>query len=358
MGENVMNEKDGWNTNRGKPVRERKRVSCGRAAQRALRTASEILGAILLIGVMVSPLCAQSYPNQPIRFVVNFPPGGGTDFTARIIGPKLAERLGQPVVIENRAGGGGNVGAEFVAKARPDGYTIGIVTVDITPGPSLYKKLTYDPTKDFAPISLVAQNPLVFLVSLNLPVKNLKEFVEYAKANPGKINYGSSGMGGLGHLSGELLKSLAKINMVHAAYKGAGPALVGLVGGEIDMTVVSAASAMPHIQAGKARAFAVLGKERIASLPDVPTSKEAGVDNFEALYWSGILAPLGTPRDIINRLNGEWAKIAAMPDVIEQIRKGGLETVSGTAEQFSELMRAEVARWGKVIKEANIPSLD
>jgi len=326
--------------------------------RRMLAAVGGILWVIILLGLMAAPVQAQSYPTQSVRFIVPFPPGGGTDFTARVIGPKLAERLGQPVILENRAGAGGNVGSEYVAKAKPDGYTIGIVTVDISPSPNLYKKLNYDPTKDFAPVSLVAQNPLVMLVRPSHPAKTLKEFVAYAKANPGKVNYGSSGMGGLGHLAGELLKSLAKIDMVHAPYKGAGPALVGLMGNEIDMTVVSAASAMPHVLSGKARAVAALGKQRIASLPDVPTSKEAGVDGFDALWWAGIVAPAGTPRDIVNRLNAEWIKIAAMADVKEQIRKGGLEPASSTPEDFSAFIKEDVALWGKVIKEANIPRLD
>jgi tripartite-type tricarboxylate transporter receptor subunit TctC len=346
------------NRKRGKTVQERKLAGCNHAAQRALKTAGTILGAVLFIMALVTPLCAQSYPNRPIKFVVPFPPGGGTDVVARIVGPKLSEHLGQPVVIENRAGAGGNVGCEYVAKSKPDGYTIGLVTVDMTPGPNLYKELGFDPAKDFAPITLVAQNPLVFLVKPSLPVKDLKDFVQYAKANPGKVNYASSGMGGLGHLAGELLKSLTKIDMVHAPYKGAGPAMVAILGGEVDMSVVSAASAMPHLQSGKARAVAVLGNERIASLPNVPTSKEAGQDNYVALYWAGILAPAGTPRDIVNRVNAEWAKIAAMPDTKEQIRKAGLEPQASTPEQFAEFIKAEIVRWGAVIKEAKIPRLD
>jgi tripartite-type tricarboxylate transporter receptor subunit TctC len=347
------------NQQNGEPIRGRKPAGRNQAVQRALGTAGATLSAFLLIMATVTPMYAQSYPNQPIRFTVPFPPGGGTDVVARIIGPKLSEQLGQPVVVENRAGAGGNVGSEYLAKSKPDGYNIGLVTVDMTPGPSLYKKLGFDPAKDFAPITLVAQNPLVFLVRPSLPVKDLRDFVEYAKANPGKVNYGSSGMGGLGHLSGELLKSLTKINMVHAPYKGAGPAMVALLSGEIDMTVVSAGSAMPHIQSGKAKALAVLGNERIiASLPNVPTSKEAGVDNYVALYWAGIVAPAGTPREVISRLNAEWIKIAAMTDTKEQMRKAGFEPPVSTPEQFADFIKAEIGRWGKVIKEANIPSLD
>ncbi len=357
MERNVMHGHALRNGQKGNTAHER---WCDRAAWRALKIAGTTFLAALFLVAAVTPLYAQTYPNRPIRFVVPFPPGGGTDVVARIVGPKLSERLGQPVVIENRAGAGGNVGCEFVTKSKPDGYTIGLVTVDMTPGPGLYKQLGFDPVKDFAPITLVAENPLVFLVKPPLPVKDLTEFVKYAKANPGKVNYGSSGMGGLGHLAGELLKSLTKIDMVHTPYKGAGPAMIAILGGEVDMSVVSAASAMPHLQSGKARAIAVLGNERIKySLPNVPTSKEAGIDNYVAMYWAGLVAPAGTPRDIVNRVNAEWAKIAAMPDTQEQIRKAGLEPHPGsTPEQFGDFIKTEVVRWTKVIKDANIPQLD
>jgi tripartite-type tricarboxylate transporter receptor subunit TctC len=358
MEENMANGKASWNATRRETVRSRHPAGRGQAAHHALVAAGVILGAVLLVGALSVPLHAQSYPSQPIRFIVPFPPGGATDLVARIVAPKLAERLGQPVVPENRPGAGSHVGTEFVAKARPDGYTLGMVTVDITTGPSLYKKLPYDPAKDLAPLSLLAKSPLMLLVRQTLPAKTLKEFVEYAKANPGKVSYGSSGMGSLSHLAGEMLARLANLKMLHAPYKGAGPALVGLAGGEIDMIVVAPTGAISHIQAGKMRALAALDKERAAALPDVPTSKEAGVDGFEAPYWNAIVAPAGTPRDLVNRLNAEVIKILAMPDVKEQIRKGGVEAASSTPEQLSEIIKMDIARWTKVVKEANVPSLD
>ncbi len=358
MEENVMHGKASWNATEGKTVQEHERAGRGQAARRVLVTAGLILCVLLLLGVMAAPVSAQSYPTQPIRFVVPFPPGGATDLVARIVAPKLAERLGQPMVPENRPGAGSHLGTDFVAKARPDGYTLGMVTVDITTGPPLYKKLSYDPIKDLAPISLLAKSPLMLLVRQTLPVKTLKEFVEYAKANPGKVSYGSSGMGSLSHLAGELLAGLAKLKMVHAPYKGAGPALVGLAGGEIDMLVVAPTGAIAHIQAGKVRALAALDKERASALPDVPTSKEAGVDGFEAPYWNAIVAPAGTPRDLVNRLNAEVIKILVMPDVKEQIRKGGVDAASSTPEQLLEITKTDIARWTKVVKEANIPPLD
>ena len=358
MEENVMNEKALWNAQGGKMIRKCKTPGRGQGRRQALMTAGAIVGAVLLIGAMVSPLCAQTYPNKPIRFILPFAPGGSFDILGRIIGPKLAERLGQPVVPENRPGAGGNVGAEVTAKARPDGYTILLTGTTISLSPSLYRKLNFDPMKDFTPVSLVSQTPLVVVVKPSLPVKNLKEFVEYARANPGKLNFGSGGIASTPHLAGELLKSLAKIDIVHVPYKGVGPALIGLMGGEVDMVPASASAALPHVQSAKMRALAVLSNERIRSLPNVPTAKEAGIDNFDVTMWYGILAPAGTPRDIVSRLNAEWITIAAIPDTIEKIQKVGFEPMSRTPEQFAGFFRAEIARWSRVIKEANIPTID
>ncbi len=346
------------NATGGKIVRERQLADRGPAAQRALLTVGAILGAVLFVGAMVAPLCAQSYPNKPIRLIVTFPAGGSHDMLGRIMGPKLAERLGQPVVIENRAGAAGNIGIEFAAKSQPDGHTVVLTSETLTISPSLYKKLNYDAIKDLAPILLAAQVPLVVLVRPSLPVNTLKEFVEHAKANPGTLNYGSGGIGTAPQLACELLQSLTKIKMLHAPYKGSGPAMIGLMGGEVDMQVAGIPVSMPHIQAAKVRALAVLSNERVPSLPNVPTAKEAGIDNFAVSIWFGVFAPARTPREIVTRLNAEWIRIAAMPDTMEQIRKIGLESLSGTPEQFSEFIKAEIERWAKVIKEANIPSLD
>jgi tripartite-type tricarboxylate transporter receptor subunit TctC len=263
------------------------------------------------------------------------------------------------VVIENRAGAGGNIGAETVAKARPDGYTIVCIASGLTISPSLYKKkLNYDLIKDFAPISLAALSDQVVIVRPNLPVKNFKEFVEYAKANPGKLNYGSSGKGVPGHLAGELLNSLAKINIANVPYKGAGPAMTALMGGEIDMAIFSVTGAISQIQDGKVRALAVLSNKRASPLPNVPTAKEAGIDNFVVTTWIGILAPAGTPRDIVNRLNAELIRIVAMPDTLKLIQNAGLEPISNTPEQFAELIKEEIELWSKVIKDANIEKID
>lgn len=307
-----------------------------------------------LIGAAVAPLYAQTYPNKPIRLILPFQPGGTTDIIGRIIGAKYAERFGQPVVPENRPGAGSNLGIELAAKARPDGYTMVLTSPALTVSPGLYKKLNYDPVKDLAPISMVVEGHYVLVVRPALPIKSLKELVEYAKANPGKLNYGSGGIGTAPHLAGELFKSLANINIVHVPYKGANLAMIGMMGGEVDMVVIGITNAVAQIQAGKVRGLAVLSSARVPSLPDVPTASQAGIDQFEVSSWYGLLAPAGTPRDIISRLNAEWVRIAAEADTKEKMQKAGFETVSDTPERFSEFIRKDIVRWGKVIKEANL----
>ncbi|GHU34933.1 hypothetical protein AGMMS50256_29320 [Betaproteobacteria bacterium] len=329
------------------------------AAKRTIRSIGAVLGALLLIGTMVAPSYAQSYPDKPIRLVIIFPPGGGVDNVGRIIATKLSEALGQPVVPENRAGAGGNVGLEFAAKARPDGYTIVHSTESLTMSPGLYNRLNYDPVKDLQPIAQTAVSPILMVIRPDFPAKNLKELVEYAKANPGKVTYGTGGVGSAPHLGGEMLKSLAKIDIVHVPYKGVVPALVGMMGGEVDMAFLTPAAAAPQVQAGKARALAVLGNTRALLLPDVPTAKEAGIDNFVVTGWYGFLAPAGTPQDIVNRLSVEVNKITAMPEIRENIQKFGVEPVTGSVpEQFAEFIKAEIPRWSKVAKDANIPKID
>ncbi len=324
----------------------------GRKATKTMAWAAAV--AILLAGVTASPLSAQTYPNRPIRFIFPFPPGGPTDILGRIIGQKLAERLGQPVVPENKPGAGANIGLEIGAKAKPDGYTITLASPSLSISPTLYKKLNYDSVKDFAPISLVAEIPNVLLVPSSSPIKSLKELIAYAKANPGKLNFGSGGIGTSNHLASELLKTLAQINIVHVPYKGSNQALIGMMGGEVGMVVVGIPPSQGQIKAGKVRALAVLSEERLPAFPNIPTAKEAGIDNFEVTTWYGILAPAGTPRDIVTRLNGELVKIIAMPDTKEKMQNAGFEPLSSTPEKFAEFVKTEIVRWGKVIKDANI----
>jgi tripartite-type tricarboxylate transporter receptor subunit TctC len=321
-------------------------------------TAGAILGPFLLLCIMISPLYAQSYPSKPIRFILPYPPGGAVDTIGRIVAQKLAEGLGQPVVTENKPGAGSTIGTEIAVRAKPDGYTIVIGSASITISPNLYKKLNYDSIRDLAPISMVALGHQVFLVHPSLPVNNVKELVAYAKANPGKLNFGSGGIGNPGHLALELLKSLTQIDIVNVPYKGAAPAMIGLVGGEVNMQASSIPAAIPHIQSGKVKALAVLGDERSTLLSNVPTAKEAGIDNWIVSSRYGFLAPAGTPRDIIDRLNTIWAKSAALPDTREKLKNVGVEPITSTPEQYGEFLKTEITRWGKVIREANIKSFD
>jgi tripartite-type tricarboxylate transporter receptor subunit TctC len=323
-----------------------------------LMSALSVVGVFLLIGGIVPPLSAQSYPNKPIHLIIGMAAGGASDTVGRIAAQKLAKSLNQSVVPENRPGAGGNIALNYVAKASPDGYTIACGASPLVTAPSLYKKLDYDPIRDFAPISLVAQVPYALVVRLSLPVNSLQELIRYAKANPGKINFASSGIGAFPHLSQEQLKSMAKIDIVHVPYKGGGEVITALIGGECDMYVGPASTFLPQIQAGKVKALAVLKNERLPTLPNVPTAKEAGISNWEVSAWFGLLAPAGTPRDIVNRLNAEWNRAEWMPQTKEQMQKAGFELLSGTPEQFRDLLKAETIRWGEVIKEAKIPKLE
>ena len=295
-----------------------------------------------------------AYPDRPIHLIVPFAPGGNADIVGRIVGERISNALGQPVVVDNRGGAGGNLGVELAAKSPPDGYTLVLSSPLIAISPSLYVKLNYDPIKDLAPISLVAYIQNVMLVHPSVPAKTLKEFIQLARANPGKLNFGTGGTGTTTHLAAELLKVIAKIDMVHVPYKGTGLALIGLVGGQVDMLIMAAPAANSQIQAGKARALAVLSAKRVSELPNVPTTKEAGVDNFEVPIWYGILAPAATPRDIINRLNLELNKALAAPDVRERLKKVDVEPVTNTPQQFAEFIKAETVRYAKVIKAAGI----
>ena len=314
-----------------------------------------VVSAALFVGGMMAPLGAQTYPHKPLRVIVPFPPGGGgSDYVGRVVGAKLSERLGQPVVIENRPGAAGNIGIELAAKAQADGHTLLITTPSLTISPSLYKKLNYDAVRDLAPISLVAEVPNLLLVRPALPVKSLKEFVDYAHARPGKLNFGGSGIGSSTHLATVLFMSLAKINLVNVTYKGSAQALTAMLGGEIDLIVIGPPAAMGHVQAGRVRPLAVLRNERLASLPNVPTIKEAGIENSEVTTWYGLLAPAGTPRSVITRLNAEWVASAALPDTLQKMQSAGIETLFSTPDQFSGLIKTEIARWAKVVKDANL----
>ncbi|MFN7086917.1 MAG: tripartite tricarboxylate transporter substrate binding protein, partial [Burkholderiales bacterium] len=267
---------------------------------------------------------------------------------------KLSEQIGQSVVPDNRPGAGGNLGAEIVARSPADGYTLLLSSPSVAISPSLYAKLNYDPGRDLAPVARVASIHNVLIVHPSVPAKSLKELVQLARANPGRLNFGSGGAGTTNHLASELLKSLQKIDMVHVPYKGSNAAMLGLIGGQVDMVVIAVPPAVPQIQAGKVRPLAVLASERVATLPQVPTSREAGVNDFEVSVWYGILAPAGTPRDIIARLNQEITRALTAPDMRERLATAGIEPWPSTAEEFASFIQSETVRYAKVIKQAGV----
>ena len=297
---------------------------------------------------------AQAYPTKTIRLILPFPPGGPTDLIGRMVAQKLSAQVAQSVVADNRPGASGNLGLELTAKSPPDGYTIVLSSPVISLGPWLYSKLNYDPNKDLAPISLVGAVRNVLVVHPSVPARTLKELVQLARKNPGKLNYGSGGIGTTTHLAPEMLKSLEKLDIVHVPYKGSGLALIGVVSGQVDMLVMAAPAADAQIQAGRVRPLAVLSPDRLPALPNVPTAKESGYENFEMSVWYGILSPAGTPREIISRLNAEINKAMTAPDMKEKLVAAGIEPLTGTPEAFAAFIRSESTRFGKVIKEAGI----
>ena len=297
---------------------------------------------------------AQAYPAKTIRLIFPFPPGGPTDLLGRAIAQKVSDQVGQQVVADNRPGAGGNLGLELAAKAPPDGYTIVLSSPLVAISPSLYSKLNYDPAKDLTSISQVALIQNVLLLHPSVPAKSLKELIQLARRSPGKLNFGSGGVGTTTHLAPELLKSLEKINLVHVPYKGSGQALVGLLGGEVDMLIMAVPAASSQILSGKVRALAVLSSQRSPVIPETPTAAEAGIENFEVPIWYGILAPAATPRDIITRLNTELTKALTAPEMKERLGSAGIEPMTSTPEQFTAFIRSETVRYAKVVKDAGI----
>ena len=297
---------------------------------------------------------AQAYPAKPIRMILPFPPGGPTDITGRIIAQQLSEQLGQPVVPENRPGAAGNVGLELGAKAPPDGYAITLTAPPLTISPSLYAKLNYDAVRDFAPVSLVAAIQNILVVHNSVPARSVKELIELARRNPGKLNFSSSGAGSTNHLATELLKSRFKLNMVHVPFKGSSPALVALMSGEVDLGTMAVPGAIPIVKADKVRALAVMSAVRVPALPQVPTMKESGVDDFVVPIWYGILAPAGTPRDVIARLNSEIHKALALEVIKQRLAANGVEPLVNSPEQFAAFIKSEIVRYAKVVKDAGI----
>jgi tripartite-type tricarboxylate transporter receptor subunit TctC len=315
-----------------------------------LHLVKTVLATTLLAATAASAFAAD-YPTKPIRLVVPFAAAGTTDFLARAIAQKLGHNLGTTVIVDNRPGAGGNIGSDIVAKSDPDGYTLLLGTVGTHAiNASLYKKMPYDTVKDFAPITLVASVPNIVVVNPSVPVKSIKELLALAKSKPGQLSFASSGNGSSIHLSGELFKSMAGVDMLHVPYKGSGPAVADLVGGQVNLMFDNMPSSLPHVKSGRLRAIAVTSAKRSPAAPDLPTIAESGVPGYEAVAWFGVLAPAGTPPAIVKKLNAEIIKVLKSPDVAERLSSQGAEPVSNTPEQFSAYIKSEMAKWAKVIK--------
>ena len=293
------------------------------------------------------------YPHKPVRLVVAFAPGGGTDIVSRHVASKMAEGLGQQVVVDNRPGAGGTLGNEIVVRAAPDGYTINMTTSSYAVSPSVYK-LSYDPVADISAISLVGISPFLLVVHPSVPVNSVKEFIEYARAHPGKLNYGSTGQGAITHLGTELLKLMANVDLTHIPYKGTGPALTDILGGQIQFMLGSILSTLPHIRTGKLRAFAVSTLQRSPAVPDLPTVSEAGVPGYELTLWYGLWGPARMPKTLVGRLNTELKRVLGLEEIKERLAREGLEPKHSTPDEFRAVIRADTEKFFKVVKMANI----
>lgn len=297
---------------------------------------------------------AGAYPSKPIRLVVASAPGGGTDFNARVVAPRVSENIGQTLVIDNRGGAGGTVGSDIVAKSPPDGYTLLMVFVNFAIHPSLYPKLPYDPVKDFTPIMTLSATPLILVVNPRVPAKSIKDLIALAKTHGSKLNYAAPGVGSLGHLAGELLKSMTGVNITHVPYKGGGPSITALIGGEVQMYFSTMPAALAQVKAGRLRALAVTSAKRAASEPDIPTIAESGIPGYDVTGWFGVFAPAKTPRANIARLNAEFANALKTGEVRERLTHEGLQPLGGTPEALAAMLKNDVAKWGKVVREAGI----
>jgi len=307
------------------------------------------LGIMLIVAL---PVLAQSYPSKPIRLVLPYPPGGGTDVIARPLAQKLTEQLGQQVIVDNRGGAGGNIGMEFVAKSPADGYTLLFaLTAQYAVNLSLYPKLPYDPVRDYAPISLLANAPYLLVVHPALPAKSVAELVALVKARPGQLSYSSSGNGSGAHLAGEMLRSLARVEIVHVPYKGAGPAMPDLIAGQVQLSFITYTAAGPHIKTGRLRALGVTTAKRSPTLPDLPAIGET-VAGYDSAVWYGFAAPAGTPLEIVSKLNAEVLRVLAAPDFRSRITLEAVSPIGSTPEEFGSFMKSEIVRWAKVVKDS------
>lgn len=312
-----------------------------------------------VIGVVCAALCAAAasplawandYPNKPVKLVVPYPPGGPTDIVARVVAQKLQEQMGQSFFIENRPGAGANIGAEAVARSPADGYTLVVATTAHAINPSLFAKLSYSITKDFAPISQLTSGPLVIVTNPATPANNVKELIALAKSKQGGLNYASSGNGQSTHLSAELFNAMGGVKMAHVPYKGSAPALTDVMGGQADLMFDTMLSSMPHVKAGKLKALAVTSSQRSPSAPGIPTVAESGLPGYEAIAWNGLLAPAGTPKEVVDRLSAELKKVLDNPEVAQRFEAQGFAAAWSTPTAYAGFLQAEVDKWGKVVK--------
>lgn len=315
-----------------------------------------LVAAVCVVGLAAAgeSRANSAYPNKPIRIIVPVAPGGGTDFTARLVGQKLNEAWGQPIIVDNRPGAAGNLGVEIASKAPADGYTLVMPITSFPSNPSLYAKLPFNTEKDFVPIVLVASAPLVLVVNPNLPVKSVQDLIALAKAKPGYLNYGNSGLGTTAHLAAELFKRTVGVEMTNVPYKGGGPAVIDLIAGNIQVYFSTIPAALPQTKAGRLRALAVTSLKRVPEVGDVPTVAESGLPGFEVVGWFGLFAPAGTPRTVIARANSELVKILQMSDVRSKFAAGGLIPGGGTSDELAKFLRAEIRKWRALIKDAGI----
>ncbi len=313
-----------------------------------------VIIALLAASAFALPAAAQTYPTKPIRLLVGFPPGGGADIVARILTPELAESLQQQIVIDNRAGAGSAIASEIAAKAVADGYTLLLVSSAHAINAGLPRKLSYDALNDFAGVALVAGAPLVLVTNPALPVKSVTELIELARAKPGQLNFGSSGSGGTSHLAGELLKWMAKVNLTHVPYKGAPQALVDVISGQVQLLFPSLPTTLPQIKAGRVKAIAVTSARRAATLPEIPTVAESGVPAYEATNWYGMLAPAGTAKSIVQKLNGAVLRALRTAEVNDAIVRQGAEPLPSTPADFERYLKSEIAKWTTVIRQAGV----
>ena len=309
---------------------------------------------LLVLLVAATQAFAQSYPSKPIRIVVPYPPGGFNDTLGRTLAAKFQEAWGEPVIVENKPGANTVIGSDYVAKSPPDGYTLLIVAFPFAVTPSLLKAMPYDTLKDFQPIILAATSPNLLVVNPEVPIHTVKELIAAAKAKPQSLSYASTGNGSSNHISMELFKSLAGVDIVHIPYKGSAPAVTDLLGGQVQVMFDNVPNVLPHVKAGKLRALAVSGANRTALAPDVPTVAEAGMPGYELTVWFGLVAPAGTPREVVQKLNAESLRILAMPDVRERFRAQGVEPQGSTPEQFAQHIRLQMAKWSKVVHDAGV----